>query len=66
MLRAFRARAEQDWATMLVEEHGVLVHLGFFYDFPREGYLAVSLIVEPATFQEAIRRLSSVLSRAVS
>lgn len=64
VLKVPRARSEQEWATRLVEEHGVCVHPGFFYDFPREGYLAFSLIVEPAAFREAIGRLSSCLSQA--
>lgn len=59
VLKIPRARSEQEWATMLVEEQGVLVHPGFFYDFPREGYLALSLIVEPGVFKEAILRLAN-------
>ena len=31
----------------LVTEDGVLVHPGFFFDFPREAFLVLSLIVEP-------------------
>jgi aspartate/methionine/tyrosine aminotransferase len=45
----------------LLERDGVLVHPGFFFDFPREAFLVISLLPEPATFTEAITR---VLERA--
>jgi hypothetical protein len=35
----------------------VLVHPGYFFDFEREAFLVVSLLVEPATFDEGVRRL---------
>jgi hypothetical protein len=63
ILQVPRAHPEEEWATLLVEEDGVLVHPGFFFDFPREGTLAVSLIVEPPLFREAILRLSARLCR---
>ncbi len=63
ILQVPRALPEEQWATLLVEEDGVLVHPGYFFDFPREGYLAISLIVEPDLFREAILRLSARLCR---
>jgi hypothetical protein len=36
---------------------GVLVHPGYFFDFRREAFLVVSLIVEPASFDEGVTRL---------
>lgn len=45
---------------LLTKDH-VLVHPGFFFDFEREAYLVVSLLVEPAIFDTAIVR---VLARA--
>jgi hypothetical protein len=33
------------------------VHPGFFFDFAHEAFLVVSLLPEPDTFAEGIRRL---------
>jgi hypothetical protein len=35
----------------------VVVYPGFFFDFPREAYLVVSLLPEPAQFHEGVRRV---------
>jgi len=35
----------------------VLVHPGYFFDFEREAFLIVSLIVDPTEFDRAIARL---------
>ena len=40
-----------------VERDGVLVHPGFFFDFPHESFLVVSLLPEPPVFLEGIRRV---------
>jgi hypothetical protein len=45
----------------LVEHDDVLVHPGYFFDFPRETFVVVSLLVEPAIFDRGIPR---VLARA--
>jgi alanine-synthesizing transaminase len=45
----------------LLENADVLVHPGYFFDFPREAFIVVSLLVEPAAFDQAIAR---VLARA--
>ncbi len=50
-------RAEEALVVTLVTEDGVLVHPGFFFDFPREAFLVLSLIVEPARFDEGVSRL---------
>lgn len=62
-LRVPRTRTELEWAVALVEEDGVHVHPGHFFDFEGEAYLVVSLLTPEATFQEAIRR---VVSRVTS
>jgi aspartate/methionine/tyrosine aminotransferase len=53
---------EERLVLELLEKDDVLVHPGFFFDFPREAYLVVSLLVDPARFDRAIGR---VLARAV-
>jgi hypothetical protein len=49
----------------LLERDAVLVHPGYFFDFPREAYLVVSLLPAPAAFREGVARLfARVDSRA--
>jgi aspartate/methionine/tyrosine aminotransferase len=54
-------RSEENLAVELLTEEHVLVHPGFFFDFERETFLVVSLLVEPAAFDDGVRR---VLNRA--
>jgi aspartate/methionine/tyrosine aminotransferase len=41
---------------LLTEDH-VLVHPGFFFDFERESFLVISLLVEPDAFDAAVARV---------
>ena len=52
------ARASEEAITLdLLERDGVVVYPGFFFDFPREAFLVVSLLPEPAQFHEGVRRV---------
>lgn len=42
-----------------LERRGVLVHPGFFFDFPREAFLVVSLLPRVSDFQIGLERLLS-------
>jgi alanine-synthesizing transaminase len=57
ILRVPRIRSDENWAIRLLEEEGVLVHPGHFYDFRREGYLVVSLLPPADIFVTGIRKL---------
>ena len=48
---------DEQWALTLLERDGVLVHPGFFFDFPQEAHLVLSTLAEPETFAEGVRRL---------
>jgi len=50
-------QSDEDLAIDLLRETGILVHPGHFYDFPREGYLVMSLITPVQDFREGVRRL---------
>jgi alanine-synthesizing transaminase len=41
----------------LLTEDGLLTHPGYFYDFPREAFVVVSLLPEEAVFRDGIGRL---------
>ena len=53
--------SEESLILALLDRDEVLVHPGYFFDFPREAFIVISLLVEPALFDTAIAR---VLPRA--
>lgn len=57
VLRVPSTTSEEDLVVDLLERDGVLVHPGFFFDFPHEAFLVLSLLPEPAIFEEGIRRI---------
>jgi len=63
VLRVPAVRPEEELVLLLLQQDGVLVHPGFFFDFPREAYLVVSLLPTPEIFQEGMDR---VLRRALA
>ena len=50
ILRVPATRSDEDLALSLLEEKGVYVHPGHFYDFSSDGYLVFSLISKEAEF----------------
>jgi aspartate/methionine/tyrosine aminotransferase len=60
VLRVPAIMAEEDLVLALLAEDGVLVHPGYFFDFPSESFLVVSLLPPSEVFAEG---LSRVLSR---
>jgi len=52
-----RIRTEEEWVLNLLEEKGVLVHPGYFFDFPREAFLIVSLLPTLDIFDQAVDRI---------
>jgi len=57
VLRVPSTHSEEDLVVDLIDRAGVLVHPGFFFDFPHEAFLVVSLLPDPQTFAEGTRRL---------
>jgi aspartate/methionine/tyrosine aminotransferase len=56
-LRVPAMESDEELAIKLLQEHGVLVHPGHFYDFTGEGYLVLSLIPVESEFREGITRV---------
>lgn len=48
---------EEDLVLSLLADDDVLVHPGYFFDFPREAFLVVSLLVSEAVFDDGVRRV---------
>jgi aspartate/methionine/tyrosine aminotransferase len=57
VLRVPATVSEEDRVCRLLDERDVHVHPGYFFDFPREAYLVVSLLPSPGVFAEATDRL---------
>jgi alanine-synthesizing transaminase len=56
VLRVPAIRSEEELVLELLERDAVLVHPGFFFDFPHEAFLIVSLLPDPTLFAEGLRR----------
>ncbi len=57
VVRVPSTRSEEELVIALLDERDVLVHPGFFFDFPHEAYLVVSLLPEPAVFADGVARI---------
>ena len=63
VLQVPAVRSEETLILELLEKDEVLVHPGYFFDFPREAYIVLSLLPSPAVFEPAVTR---VLRRAAA
>jgi len=50
---------EEKFAFDLLDKKNVYVHPGYFFDFVKEGYIVVSLLVKPIDFEEGILKIKS-------
>ncbi len=57
--------SEENLVVALLERDGVVVYPGYFFDFPREAFLVVSLLPAPDTFDGAITRLFERAVRSI-
>lgn len=57
VLRIPHTMPEDECVIRLLEQQRLLVHPGYFFDFPRDGYLVVSLLTRPDIFRSATDRL---------
>jgi len=57
VLRVPALQSDEELAIALLNESGVYVHPGHFYDFARPGHLVISLIVPVEDFAEGTRRV---------
>jgi alanine-synthesizing transaminase len=55
-----RSRTEEEWALALLDA-GVLVHPGYFFDFPSGAHLVLSLLPEAAAFDRGVEILARTL-----
>ena len=57
VLRIPSTRSEEDVVLQLLEEDDVLVHPGYFFDFPHEAFLVVSLLPPSDGFVDGVGRV---------
>ncbi|MBZ5641658.1 MAG: pyridoxal phosphate-dependent aminotransferase [Acidobacteriia bacterium] len=62
VLRVPVTRTDEALAIDLLQRCSVLVHPGHFFNFPRDGFLVISLITLESEFQEGVRRLRDCLA----
>lgn len=57
-----RHRSEEELVLELLAEDDILIHPGYFFDFPREAFLIISLLPQPKYFQTAIAKILTRVS----
>jgi alanine-synthesizing transaminase len=62
ILRVPVLQSDEDLAIDLLRKVAVLIHPGHFYDFPKDGYLVLSLITPSDRFREGVKRVLGVLN----
>jgi aspartate/methionine/tyrosine aminotransferase len=62
VLRFPRVAGEEELVLELLDRHGVAVHPGYFFDFPSEGYLVLSLLPDPRTFETGVKRILEAIA----
>jgi aspartate/methionine/tyrosine aminotransferase len=55
---------EEMMVSRLIERHHVLVHPGYFFDFPTEAFIVISLLPAPEVFDEAVSRMLGAVAGA--
>ncbi len=64
VLRVPATLSEEDRVLRLLAEQDVLVHPGYFFDFPHEAHLVLSLLTPEDDFREGLHRLLEDLRSA--
>ncbi|MET0343753.1 MAG: pyridoxal phosphate-dependent aminotransferase [Polyangiales bacterium] len=62
VLRLPAVRDDEHWALTLLDEDGLLVQPGYYYDLHRGAHLVLSLICPEAAFAEGVARLARRVS----
>ncbi len=66
VLRVPARTSEEEVVLELLDRDNVVVHPGFFFDFPREAFLVVSLLPPGRVFEEGITRIANRLTSDVA
>jgi aspartate/methionine/tyrosine aminotransferase len=66
ILRVPARTSEEELVLELLDRDNVVVHPGFFFDFPREAFVVVSLLPPARIFEEGITRIANRLTSDVA
>ncbi len=61
ILKMPRTRSDEEWAIRLLDESGVYVFPGYFFDFAESGFLVISLLTPPEILQMGMDKLFRVV-----
>ena len=64
VLRVPATESEEDLVLRLMRDAHVLVHPGYFFDFPTEAFIILSLLPAPDVFDEGIARVLAAIPGA--
>lgn len=57
VLRVPATMPEEEWALRLLDESGVYLYPGYFFEFQENGYLVVSLLPQCEVFEEGVKSI---------
>jgi aspartate/methionine/tyrosine aminotransferase len=63
ILRVPETKTDEQWALRLVEQDGVFVHPGYFFDMSRGAHLVVSLLTPEAELLEGMARVAARIAK---
>ena len=66
LIESPRLQGEEEMAISMLEEEGLSLHPGYYFDMEREAYFASSLILEPAAFGACAAAYRSWFDRALA
>ncbi len=64
VVRLPHVMTEQAWVLSLLQEQGVLVQPGWFYDFAEQPVIVVSLLAEPDAFARGVQALRVAIDKS--
>lgn len=59
-----QTKSDEEWAIRLLEQAGVYVHPGYFFDFAEHQYLVVSLLPDERTFASSVRSMIATVEQS--
>jgi len=60
-----RNRNEEEWVLQLMENVGVLVHPGYFFDYEKRVHFVLSFLTEPKKLTEGMERIFGFVEESV-
>lgn len=61
VVRVPSIESDEELALRFIEQCGVVVHPGYFFDFDNDGYFVISLLTRPDVFAEGIGRVVGII-----